>query len=803
MIDISEEGLMNVVYGPQEKHPGEMVSFNETDQVITCSADNECHLRIELLTSKIVRFRYTVKPYFPHDFSYAIDPKFKKEHVNYECNVDEQRVIIKTDYLEIHILKHKMFVHIYDAEGNLISSDEKGFHWEENHEYGGENVKMSKSIFPEQAFYGLGDKTTLQNIKGNRFTNWGSDEFGFKAGTDPLYKNINFLYSYYKGKTFGLYFDNSFRTFYDIGQERKDILSFWANGGEMDYYFFYGDDLLDVSAQYTQLTGVPEMPPLWALGYQQCKWSYFPESNVMEITERMRAEKIPCDAIYLDIDYMDGFRCFTWNKERFPDPKQMVSNLKTNGFKTVAIIDPGIKIDFDYSVFKEGLAKGYFCRRMDGPYMQGKVWPGECYFPDFTNPEAREWWAGLFQELIEDIGLAGIWNDMNEPALFDVPSKTFPLDVRHHYEGHPSSHRKAHNVYGMQMARATSEGVKKFAGNKRPLIITRSGFSGMQRFSSTWTGDNLASWEHLYLAHLQTLRLSISGVSFCGSDIGGFIDQPEGELYVRWIQLGVFHPFFRTHSSGDHGSQEPWSFGSKNTAIVRKAIELRYKLLPYLYTCFYEHTITGRPMLRPVIFNSTDDADVNINEEGFLGEHLLFSPVFQKNIRSKKIYLPKGKWYDYESTEVFEGGKMFIVRAPLTKIPFFIRAGAVIPTFPKMQYVGEKVIKTVTLKTYFAEGETTSGFYMDDLDGYQYQEGAYRYSRFITKGSGSTFVLGQSFNKGYEPSFHNYRIQFIGLSSEIQNIHIDGVESKEYRRVHDNKVELIVKNSFTEIIIQF
>ena len=192
------------------------------------------------------------------------------------------------------------------------------------------------------------------------------------------------------------------------------------------------------------------------------------------MTSKFRDLKIPCDAIYLDIDYMEGFRCFTWNKKYFPDPKRMVKELLDDGFKTVAIIDPGIKIDEDYDVFKEGLDKDYFCKRADGPYMKGKVWPGECYFPDYTKPEVREWWAGLFQELIEDIGIKGVWNDMNEPAVMEVPNKTFPNDVRHDYDGNPCSHRKAHNVYGMQMARATYHGLKKFSYPKTTFCNYKS-----------------------------------------------------------------------------------------------------------------------------------------------------------------------------------------------------------------------------------------------------------------------------------------------------------------------------------------
>ncbi|MCL4139290.1 UNVERIFIED_CONTAM: hypothetical protein GTU68_045806, partial [Idotea baltica] len=421
------------------------------------------------------------------------------------------------------------------------------------------------------------------NMRGLRFENWGSDMYGFEKTTDPLYKNIPFFYGLKNDGAYGILFDNTFRTRFDFGYERSDVCSFWSKGGEMNYYFIYGPELTQVAENYAQLTGVPDLPPLWALGYHQSKWSYFPEKNVQELAKNFREKEIPCDVIHLDIDYMDGFRCFTWDKSRFPDPAKMIAELDNDGFKAIAILDPGIKIDKEYFVYQEAIEEGYFCRRADGPLMQGEVWPGPCHFPDFTHPKVREWWAGLFQSFMET-GIRGIWNDMNEPAVLEVG--TFPDDTRHDFDGNPCSHRKAHNVYGMQMAKASYEGIKKALFPKRPFNITRSGYAGLQRYAAVWTGDNLSTWEHLWMANLQCQRLSISGISFCGSDIGGFIGDPNGDLFTRWTQMAIFHPFFRTHSSGDYGDQEPWSFGEPFTDAIRKAIELRYQLLPYIYTVF-------------------------------------------------------------------------------------------------------------------------------------------------------------------------------------------------------------------------
>ncbi|MBF6608189.1 MAG: DUF4968 domain-containing protein, partial [Flavobacterium sp.] len=599
-------------------YPTHIKSFTHDADSICFYSENDVIMKITVLRDSMIRFRYTAKGYFSNDFSYAIDKNQSHGYNLLEFVEADDMFTITTSKVVCKVQKIDMRLAIYDLEGNSIVDDELGFHWEENFHYGGNTVKMSKTSKEGESYYGLGDKSTHFNLKGKRLENWATDQYAFQKDQDPLYKAVPFYIGLHNSISYGIFFDNTFRSFFDFGHERRNVTSFWADGGEMNYYFIYGPQMQDVVTAYTNLTGKPELPPLWALGYHQCKWSYYPESNVKEVAAKFRELQIPCDAIYLDIDYMDGFRCFTWNNDHFPDPKRMVTELAEDGFKTVVIIDPGIKIDKDYNVYKEGLQNDYFCKRADGPFMKGKVWPGECNFPDFTNPNVREWWAGLFKELINDIGIKGVWNDMNEPAVMEVPDKTFPLDVRHDYDGNPCSHRKAHNIYGTQMARATYEGVKRFTYPKRPFIITRSAYSGAQRFTSSWTGDNVASWEHLWIANVQVQRLSISGMGFTGSDIGGFAEQPSGELYARWIQLGAFHPLFRTHSSGDHGNQEPWSFDEDVINITRKFVSLRYQLLPYLYTMFWEYVNEGVPLLKPLVYYDQSDIQTHYRTDEFI-----------------------------------------------------------------------------------------------------------------------------------------------------------------------------------------
>jgi alpha-glucosidase len=630
--------------------PSYIVDFKKDVDTLYFTSANDVILELTIVRDSVLRFRYATTGKLDNDFSYAITKYASTGYNKLEIEEDKESYQIITSKLRCKISKKTLRVSIYDVIDNfLINQDEIGFHWEESYQYGGNIVKMSKVSNDGESYYGLGDKPNHINLKGRRYDNWVTDSYAFGKDSDPIYKAIPFYTGLHHGKAYGIFFDNSFKASFDFAHERRNVTSFWVQGGEMNYYFFYGPNMMDVVESYTDLTGKPhQLPPLWALGFHQCKWSYYPESRVKEVAQKFRKLKIPCDAIYLDIDYMDGFRCFTWNKDYFPDPKKMVNELKEQGFKTVAIIDPGIKIDKDYKVFKEGIENDYFCKRADGDYMKGKVWPGECYFPDFTNPEVREWWSGLFKELIEEIGIKGVWNDMNEPAVMEVPNKTFPDDVRHDYDGNPCSHRKAHNVYGMQMARATYHGLKKYSYPKRPFVITRAAYAGTQRYTSTWTGDNVATWEHLWIANIQAQRLAMSGFSFAGSDIGGFAEQPSGELFARWVQLGVFHPFFRVHSSGDHGDQEPWSFDKDITAIVKKFIEIRYQLLPYIYTAFWNYVDLGTPMLKSLVLYDQEDVQTHYRTDEFIfGDHILACPVLEGNAKGRRMYIPRGEWYNF------------------------------------------------------------------------------------------------------------------------------------------------------------
>ena len=761
-------------------------------------SDGDAKVEVTVVTDEIIRVRLAPHSVFLDEFSYAV-PKLEKKVSVFGLYEDENEYIVSTNIVNCHVRKKDFFISFSDTQNFVTSSDAVPMHWEENVKFGGYYVYCTKDCHQNESFFGMGDKPTEFNLRGKRLKNWNTDAYSFAWNQDPLYRSIPFYISLNEGIAHGIFFDNTFKAEFDFGAEDATKTSFWADGGELQYYYIHGPHMMDVVKRYHILTGTHPMPPLWAFGYHQCRWSYYPESKVKMVTKGFREQKIPCDGIYLDIDYMDGYRCFTWNRKYFPDPKKMIKELSDQGFKTVVIIDPGIRVDDNYSVFKEGKENRYFCRRCDDYFMEGHVWPGRCQFPDFTNPEVREWWGGLFDELVQ-LGVAGVWNDMNEPAVFG--SGTFPDDVRHQYDGHRGSHRKAHNVYGMQMVRATYEGLRKLMKNKRPFTITRAGYSGVQRFSSVWTGDNVASWEHLKLGNIQCQRLSVSGISFCGTDIGGFSGEPDGELFTRWIQMGTFSPFMRAHSAGDTKEREPWSFGEPYTSINRKFIELRYRLIPYLYSAFWEHHRYGFPILRPVVLQEQDELSNHFRQDEFTyGDKILICPVLEPGQKSRKVYLPKGKWYNFWNHELVDGGKEVVVLTPLDTMPIFVKAGSVIPEYPVMQYVGEKEIEEVKLNVYYSDTEANSFLFEDYGETFAYEQDIYLEKKFVVKGKDHKLTIQQSMEGLYTPRYENYHFNIVGLPFKPTRIIADNHEVRDFIIAADKSVQLKLRKNFMQLVI--
>lgn len=560
-------------------------------------------------------------------------------------------------------------------------------------------IRAAKRLPPGAMCLGLGEKAGWMDRRGRVLEMWNTDVLPHLPDTDPLYQSIPFVIVYERGRAWGLFLHNTHRTVFDLGSGQPDRLEFSADAGQLDYFVLAGPTLPQVVSRFSDLTGRMPLPPRWALGFQQSRWGYMTADEVREVASELRRRAIPCDVIYLDIDYMDGYRVFTWDPARFPDPQALLEELRSHGFRVVTIVDPGVKIDEGYPVYLEGLESGLFCRRADGdrPF-EGKVWPGPTVWPDFIRAETRRWW-GRWHRVLLDAGVSGIWNDMNEPANFRHPLPTGTLDpgVRHGPDAERPAeerrellHTEAHNVYGLLMSKAAYEAQLALRPGVRPFVLSRSGFAGIQRYAAVWTGDNSSWWEHLAMMVPQLINLGLSGVAFAGADTGGFAGHATGELLARWTQAGAFTPFFRNHSAMNTRRQEVWQFGEHIEAICRRAIEWRYRLLPYLYVLFWEAASNGTPVMRPLFWHFPGDASAErLQDEWLLGAHLLVAPVTQPGARHRTVYLPEGEWVHLWRPLRLLGPTHTAVEAELWELPVFVRAGAPLLLGPVPAHTGE------------------------------------------------------------------------------------------------------------------
>lgn len=692
--------------------------------------------------------------------------------VEKKVNGDETELLISTQKLTVRLFAD-FRADIYDKKGELLCRDYRGQRKVakagdtseqsilelEGHEVkeGGKRYKIEvvKEVLGEESYYGLGDRTGFLDKKGYFYELWNTDNPMPQVDSfEKLYKCIPFMITRRQDFVYGVFFDNTYRSFWDFQKESTEYIFFGANEGILDYYFFGGDSMKEVLSAYLKLTGTTMRPQLWTLGYQQSRFGYETEKEIREVAEAMRANRIPCDVIHLDIDYMDGYRVFTWNQENYDNPQKLIADLEEQGFKVVTILDPGVKAERGYSVYDEGKKKGYFAVTKTGKIYVNQVWPGDAVYPDFGRSEVRTWWKKNMKFLL-DLGVRGIWNDMNEPASFqgDIPD-----DVVFYQEEEKSCHGKIHNVYGHLMSQAVYEGLKEGDG-RRPFVITRACYAGSQRYTTAWTGDNHSIWAHLQMAIPQMCNLSLSGMSFIGTDVGGFGSDTTPELLARWMQVGCFSPLFRNHSVKGSRHQEPWQFDEKTLEICKKYISLRYRLLPYFYDCFVEQEINAKPVMAPLVYYyEQDEQTTQINDECMIGEKLLIAPVVTQGSRRRMVYLPQGRWTDFWTGEVQEGNTWFIKDAPLDICPAYVKAGSLIPVYPVQQYVGEKEISELGLYVFEGEGEYLHC--QDDGESFAYQEGAYNQYRFtINKKNRLTIELLHS---GYEKSYESIRVYWKG-----------------------------------------
>ena len=633
---------------------------------------------------------------------------------------DSNFVIVKGTKVLTFVDKNTTEISFKDLEGNIINEDfQPSFKDEKG------NVYISK-VNDCLAYYGLGEKGGDLNKKGCYTENFNTDDPETDDDSITYYKTIPFYVALKEEATYGIFFDNSFRSYFDMGMEMGDRIFFGAIGGQIQYYFIPGENIKEVVKNYTALTGRMEMPPLWSLGYQQCRFSYFSQEEVRELVKTFEEKDIPLDVVYLDIDYMDGFRVMTFKTPNFDDAAGLISDLKEKGIRTITIIDPGVKVDEEYPVFKRGKEGNHFTKKLDGEMFIGAVWPGDSAFPDFSNKDCREWWKSELKKFISEHGMDGIWNDMNEPCVFNNDHKTMLETCLHNSDNGVIEHKEFHNRYGFEMSRCSKEAQEELHPNERGFSMTRATYAGGQRYSSVWTGDNMSLWSQMRMSISMNANLGISGFSFVGNDVSGFGLDSSEELFIRWIEMGPFIPIFRNHSNMYTRRQEPWAFGPRAEKIAKKSIELRYELIPYIYDLYYISHKEGLPIFRPMIMEYEKDMNLlNMREQFMLGENMIVAPVLYEGERSKTVYLPKGSWFNYFTMEKLQGGKWYKLPCELDEILVFVKEGAIIPTYNKKFRNVKERPKNILLKVF---GENAKGFhYNDDGHSMEYLEGKYTY----------------------------------------------------------------------------
>ena len=731
--------------------PGNITHVSIEGNTLRLTMEN-ASARITIYNNSVVRVRLSRTP-FTDDFSYAVVSK--PETTPARITQTDQEIRITTDSLHMVIGRHPFAIHFSTPEGQIINEDEEGL----TTSWAGTAVTSYKKLQEGERFIGLGEKTGPLDRAGSGYTNWNSDVFGYQTGQDPLYSTIPFYIGIHHELNYGIFLDNTYRTDFNFGASNNRFSFFSAVNGEMNYYFIYHHRVADIIRDYTWLTGRMPLPPLWSLGYQQNRYSYYPDTEVERIAATLREKKIPCDGITLDIHYMDEYKLFTWNKSRFPDPKVLIDRLKSQGFKLTVIVDPGIKVEKGYPAYESGLKQDIFLKYSDGKNYTGQVWPGWCHFPDFTSAKGRDWWKAQIRNYT-NIGVAGIWNDMNEIATW---GQKMPDNVLFDFDGHPTTHQQGHNVFAQQMDHASYEGAREGL-QQRPFILTRAGYAGLQRYSAIWTGDNRSEDDHM-LAGVRLLNsLGLSGVSFTGMDIGGFTGNPSIGLYTRWMQLGAFIPYYRNHTAVNTRSSEPWTYGEEAMEITRNYVNLRYRLMPYIYSAFYESTRSGLPVMRSLAIDYTYDAaiyDPNYQNQYQFGPSLLVVPVESSQAFTRR-YLPKGTWYNLYTDEAEAGGASKIIALSNQELPVYVKESSIIPMQSLVQSTAEAPTDTLTLHVYKGSIPNSYVYYEDDGASYAYEKGSYYRRTIQYDPAAGTLTLNKP-EGSYGSHFHHIALVLHGF----------------------------------------
>ena len=727
--------------------------------------------RLEILTDRIIN---VFSPFESEDHRSKSIEGNKAKKTAFTAEKSGTALIVKTAYLTVKVFTD-FKVDFYRYDGKTLCRDYRGKmtkvkRFSPCYKYYADPVKgdwektvlVTKRLADDECILGLGDRAGFIDKKGYEYRTWTYDTTDVHDEQMPqLYKSIPFVMLKRPGAVpCGLFFDNTYKATFNLGRDDPSYMWYGVDDGNLDYYFIGGDTLPEIVTGYCYLTGTTPLPQRWTLGYQQSRWGYMGDDDIDYVTDTMRKCGIPCDAIHFDIEYMSYYKDFTWNHERFPNPEKTLADMKKKGFKAVTIIDPAIKLEKGYSVYDEGLRRGCFCKDANGLTYVNACWPGDALFPDFGLPECQKWWAENVERHIAR-GVDGIWNDMNEPASF---KGELADNVVMHDGKRETCHKELHNVYGHFMDRATYNGIKKATG-RRPFVITRACFAGTQKYSTAWTGDNRAVWTHLRTAIPQLCTLGICGMSFVGTDIGGFNQDTTPELISRWVEAACFSPLFRNHCDKWARQQEPWMFGERTLSIYRKFVKLRYAFIPYIYDLMFEGEKTGLAVMRPLALHYENDPKaLKCNTEFTVGENLLVAPIVEQGATDRAVYLPRGDWFDVNTGKKIRGGRSIIADAPLDTLPMYAKAGSIFPNYEEMNYIGEKKLDRLILKVFPGSGEYRH--FEDNGEDFAYRRGEYNEYLFTITEDG--IFRGKLIRKGYKNGYKKFTVEYCGKTCNVK-----------------------------------
>jgi len=761
--------------------------------------DGDMRMQITALRDDVLRIRASRSSPLPEDASWAVLPEARKSSVAVTQDSNAISAGFHTAALRVSVDRSTGLLTVRDNAGTVLQQDAAPM------TYDGDSFRIAKVMPADEHYFGLGDKTGAFDRRNQAFRLWNTDSYAWQESTDPIYKSIPFYLSYRAGTSVGILIDNTWPCSYDFGKSADNQLLYRAENGPATIYFLYGPSAKQVLKSFAWLTGPTPLPPLWALGFQQSRYSYMTQARVLEVANRLRADKIPSDAVYLDVDYQQKKRPFTVDTASFPDMPGLVKSLHDEQFHVVAITDLHIA-DLPhqgYAPYDSGTAGDHFVKNPDGSIFVGPVWPGPSVFPDFTQHQTRVWWGSLYEHFVH-IGIDGFWNDMNEPSVFTA-LLTMPNDVVHRIDepgflSRSATHREIHNVYGMENSRATFDGMLTLRPTVRPFVLTRASYAGGQRYAATWTGDNSAIWNHLRLTTSMLKNLGLSGFSLAGADVGGYAGTPSPELLTKWLEIAAFQPIDRDHAEKGTGDHEVWANGPEQEAIRRHFIEERYKLLPYLYTTMEDNTRTGLPLLRPLFLEFPNaapdhhplDIDLNTSGEFMVGPDLIVAPPpFPDKMDRYQATLPSSGWYDYWSgarvdasqPEVSVNGILTANEPSLTSVeilpepavlPVFVRPGSILPVAPVVQNTAERPTGPLTLRV-FPGPDCKGAVYQDDGESFAFESGGFLRMKATCQvtDQGVTIEIGKHEGK-YPAWWKEVAMEVNGLPGGMTSLHING-----------------------------